>query len=144
MKKILIYLIMIILIMNGCSSRDEEVQIRFELNAYEKEGMPYTDVNFIIDRGKEEEKILIGSYLGDGFVLETFENREFFNSDSITGCQVYYAGGGDNVFAYLENSAIKVKHIEFAVNGEVGCEIIKEEVVITRKIPKNSSIKIFE
>lgn len=33
-----------IFVMNGCSSKDKEVQIRFELNAYEKEDIPYTDV----------------------------------------------------------------------------------------------------
>ncbi|WP_041703755.1 hypothetical protein [Lachnoclostridium phytofermentans] len=64
---------------NPTPSKDNEVQIGFELNSYIKEDFPYTDVNFKIQSGKEEEKILIGSYLGDGFVLETFENREFFN-----------------------------------------------------------------
>lgn len=126
-------------------SQDNEVQIGFELNSYEKEDMPYTDVNFIIHNGKEEEKVLIGSYLGDGFRIESFENRAFFNADSIIGCQVYYAGGGDNVFAYLKDSEIEVKHIEFLEgNEEMDSEIIKEEVVITREIPKNAIIKTFE
>ena len=131
--------------MNGCSSRDKEVQIRFELNAYVKEDIPYTDVNFIIDCGKKEEKILIGSYLGDGSVLESFENREFFNSDSIVGCQVFYAGGGDNFFAYLEDSEIKVKHNEFVLgNEEMDSEKIEEEVVFSREISKNSTVKTFK
>lgn len=126
-------------------SKDKEVQIGFELNSYEKEDMPYTDVNFIIHSGKEEEKILIGSYLGGGFSIESFENREFFNTDSIVGCQVYYAGGGDNVFAYLKDSEIVVKHIEFVEgNEEMDSEAIKEEVVFTRKIPENSIVKTFQ
>lgn len=126
-------------------SNNEEVQIGFVLNSYMKDDIPCTDVYFKIQWEKQEENIFIGSYLGNGSVIESFENRAFFNLDSITGCQIFHAGGGDNFFAYLENSEIKVKHIEFVLgNEDIDSEIITEEVVITREIPKNSTIITFE
>lgn len=126
-------------------SMENEIQIGFELNSYEKEGLPYTDVIFIIHSGKKEEKIFIGSYVGDSYVIESFENRAFFNPNSIVGCQVFYAGGGDNVFAYLEGLTINVKHIEFVLgNEEMDSEAITDEVVISRVIPNNSIIKALE
>lgn len=124
---------------------NKEVQIGFELISYEIDSIPYTEVSFIINIEEEKEEILIGRYMGTGFVFETFENRTFFNPDSLVGCQVFYAGGGDNIFAYLENGKIIVKHNEFVLgNEELEGGITKEEVVITKDIPENSTFKIIE
>ena len=124
-----------------CFPSEKEVKIGFELNSYERDSIPYTDVNFIINIENEEEKLIIGSYKGEGYVLASFENQAFFNSASLVGCQVFYAGGGDNIFAYLEDGEIIVEHNEFVLgNDEFDSEIIKEEVVITKDIPKNSTV----
>ena len=140
---IVIMIFTVILGFPSCSKSSKDVEIGIQLSTYDREGYPYTDVTFIINIDNEEEKILIGSYIGEGFVLESFENRVFFYTESLLGCQVFYAGGGDNVFAYLEDGDLIVKHIEFILgNDEFDSYIIDERIIVKKEIPANSTIKI--
>ncbi|MDF2804837.1 MAG: hypothetical protein K0S61_4742 [Anaerocolumna sp.] len=128
----------------GCSQNKNEVRIGFEFNTFEKDSTPYTEVIFkFLD--KKEERISVGSFIGTASMIESFENQVFFNEKSLIGCQVFYAGGGDNIFVYLEDKKLIVKHIEFVLgNDEVDSSIIKEEIVTTKEISEVTNIQKYE
>jgi hypothetical protein len=127
-----------IFLLHGCSANKNlgtnVINIGFELTSYEKDNKPYTDVSFKFFSTKQET-IFIGSYVGTGSHITSFKNRLFFNENSITGCTIFYAGGGDNIFAYVEGGKLIVKHIEFSLGSrEEDPAIIKDEKVVTRNI----------
>lgn len=144
MSRIYIFLMILFALLgfSACSTRSKELEAGIQLSTYEEEGFPYTDVTFIIRAEDEKEEILIGSYMGEGFHIDTFENRSFFHPDSLVGCQVFYAGGGYNVFAYVEDGELIVKHIEF-MEGSEGNDsgIVDERIIVRKLLPKSYSLK---
>jgi hypothetical protein len=107
------------------------VKIGFDFNNYNKDNTPFTEVSLKFG----EEKIVIGSFEGAVSIMDSFENRAFFNKNSIIGCQVFFAGGGDNLFAYIEGNKLLVKHIEFVLgNDEFDSYALKEEIVLSKDI----------
>ena len=128
----------------SCSQSKKEIKIGFEFNSFEKDNMPYTEIFFKF-LNESEEKTSVGTFVGQAYLIESFDDREFINKNSLIGCQVFYAGGGDNIFVYLEEEKLIVKHIEFVLgNDEVESSVLKEEVVLSRKIPDGAIVRKYE
>lgn len=120
------------------NKEDNIIRIGWQFRSFNKisednSEYPYTEV-FLLIQGKENEKISLGSYIGDAWEVEDFTNRDLPPEVKIA-CQSWYAGSGDNLCVTVEDKKL---HVKWRLIEEVGPDAADYVV------PKYKDIKVID
>lgn len=122
------------------------IQWEFEKNFMKDKGSgikhPATKV-FLRVVGNDENRLLLGTYLGQPYVVEIFND---YPNDTITACSFWYAGAGDDIAVVREDKETLVVYLRQKDEGSTGEDGVISDFMelIKIKILKNAEIKLEE